>query len=640
MRRGSFDGRRPIAAKKDGTTTNLWWEAPKDALAKMVFATATYLADRQRRRIAANLHHLRVYSNRLAASLNGSAFTEGMNSGDRIRLNATKSAIDAAVAQIATNQPGVMHLTSGASYEQRKRAERLDKYVQGWFHHLQLNIAWLGVFLDSCIDGLGALKFVAKQNGKIGIERVRSDSIFVDDNEVQALVPGAPPRYMLEMRAVGRNVLTSNPMLKKFAKQIEQAEFLEQAHASYAAVDDPVTLIEAWKVPCAGSPGRHVIAVSNQVFLDEEWAFDKPPFAFFRWNDAPIGFYGIGAVEEVLPIQIELNVIAQKLQRLMHFATSILVKKQGSMQQSMTNEDWAVYEYIDTPPQAINMTAASGEFYNQIDRLYRTIYEILGVSQMSATGTKPPGLYSGDAIRLYHDVATRRYRHTEQRGAQFFIDCDEQVQDRAREIVKRGYGTARTLGMGDKGLEQLDWSDVAMEKDMFIVRPRPVSIIPSEPAGKVELIKTLAPLNEQMAPYIVSSISGIPDLEAMVQKANAPQAYAERLVSNIIEYGRFEPVEDVADLGKVQNEVSIAIQRREELGIPADRVSLLRRLAAQVDQKLKAQAMAQMMAAGMGQQMGGPPPMGGMPQIGSEQLAAGMQGPANLTPPGSQVPGL
>lgn len=619
-----------------GQPMHLWWTVPKADVHTMVFATAKYLADKHSGRLAASLHHLRVYSNRAAASLNGSAFTGGMHNGDRIKLNATKSAVDAATAQIATNQPGIMHLTEKAPWAQRQRAQQLDKYVAGWFHELQLYIAWLGVFLDACIDGLGAMKFIATPDGRMACERTRSDELFTDENECRIVMPGVGPRCLYQMRPVPREWLKGHKFFKKFHDAIDKAECIENAHPNYPWIDDPVTLIETWKRPEFGQPGRHVICLSNALVLDEPWKWD-PPFAFFRWNDAPLGFYGIGAVEEALPVQIELNWLAQKLQRLLHFATSVIFRERGANIGRISNEDFAIYDYTGAVPQFLNVQAAGPELYNHIDRLYNRIYELLGVSMMEATGVKPSGLYSGEAIRLYHDVATRRYRHTEQRAAQFFIDCAEQIKDRAREVVWRGWGTAATLAMGDKDVEKIEWSDVAMEHDMYVTRVRPISIIPDEPAGKVDLIKSLAPIAPQASQYLLGALSGVPDLEAMVARANAPQDYAERLVSNIIEKGEFELPLPTADLAAIKDIAQREEMMAEDNGVPEERQALLHRLIIAVDgMQMQAQAMAMPMGA-----PGGMAPAG-MPGMPEQSIASALGGGStpSMTPPGSALPGL
>lgn len=615
----------PSATLPDGSLTRLWWDAPKTDVAKMVFATAKYLSDKQATRRAASLHHLRVYSNRMATSLSGSAFAAGQESGERIKMNATKSAADAVTAQIASNAPGVMHLTGGGSYERRQRAARLDRYDLGWFTQLQLHTIALEVFLDAVIDGTGILKFIAHQSGKIGCERTRPEELLWDDNECKVVIPGVTPRFMFHARPIARSVITKNPLFSRHKEEIKASEFLEFQRAGFPAIDEQCTIIEAWKRPAFGVKGRHVICLSNLVLLDEEWDFQELPFAFFRWNTAPIGFAGIGLVEEVLPLQIELNYLCQKIQRLLHFATSAVFKEKGADMQKITNEDWAVYEHTGKRPEFVNMQAASAEYYAQADRLYQRIYEIAGVSQMAATGAKPPGLYSGEAIRLFHDVATRRYQHTEKRWEQFFVDCAYQIEDRAREIVKRGYGTAQTLSHGDREVEQLNWSDVEMERDMFVMRTRPVSIIPQEPAGKVELIKSLAPAVPGLAPYLLGTISGIPDLEAAVQRANAPHNYAEQLVSNIIEHGIYEPPSAHSDKNAVFDIANRDLLRAKALGISPANTALLRRLVFETDamiqeEKMEALQQAMMMQGGLG----GPPGMGGAPQ----------QPPATNSPPG------
>lgn len=614
----------------------LWWNESPNNVAKAVFETATYLVQAQAPRRAASLHHLRVYSNRLAQSLSGSAFSmvSDVGSAERIKFPVTKAAIDAVTAQIATNQPKPQRTTIKGDYALRERAEKLDRYTMGWFYDLQIYLVALQVFVDAAIDGTGMLKFVARNNGKVGCERVRAEEILVDENECRIVVPGVTPRFMMQIRDVPRSSLLA--VYKKAAAQeaIKKAEYLERMHMGYAPVEDLVTIVESWKLPdpnIRGAKGRHVISLSNKALLDEPWEFGFP-FAVFRWNDAPIGFFGIGGVEEILPIQIELNYLAQKIQRLMHFATSMIFKEKGSSIGKLTNEDFAVYEYTKTPPQFANVQAVSGEYFGQQDRLYTRAFEMIGVAQMHATGQKPPGLYSGEAIRLYHDVASRRFAHTEKRYAQFFVDCAEQIADRSREIVSRGYGTSEILAAGDKGLEILKWNDVKMDRNRYQMQIAPVSIIPSTPAGKVELITALAPVVPGLAPYLLGAVSGIADLEHAVERANAPLAYAEKLVSNIIQDGVYEPPAPYADTMTILDVAQRELLNAESEGtLEPERVSLLRRLVIDTHYMMQGPGAAMMGAAPIGGMGGAMQP--GIQMPGSVN-ATGVQGGAQQLTPG------
>lgn len=619
----------------DDDANPLWWEEGTKDVAKAIFDTAKYLVDSSSPRFAASLHHLRVYSNRLAQSLSGSAFTATSDSGERIKFPVTKAAIDAVTAQIATNQPKPQRITIKGDYALHSRAEKLDRYTMGWFYELQIYLIALQVFLDAAIDGTGMLKFVARRDGKVGCERVRTEEILIDENECRVVVPGVTPRYMFQIRDVPRSSLLSVYKKPGHQEAIKKAEYIERHSAGYTSVEQMVTIIEAWKLPDPnerGSKGRHVICLSNIALLDEPWEFDRFPFATFKWNDAPIGFFGIGGVEEILPIQIELNYLAQKIQRLMHFATSMIFKEKGSGIGKITNEDMAVYEYTKTPPQFANVQAVSGEYFAQQDRLYGRAFEMIGVAQMHATGQKPPGLYSGEAIRLYHDVASRRFAHTEKRYAQFFLECAEQVCDRAREVVKRGYGTAETLAAGDKELELLKWTDVKMDRNRYQMQIAPVSIVPSTPAGKVELITALAPVVPGLAPYLLGAVSGIPDLEYAVSRANAPHEYAEKLVSNIIEEGIYSPPDPIADPVEILNVAQRELLSAEAQGtLEPDKLSLLRRLIIDTHYTLAGPGAAMM--GGMPAQPGMSGPMGQGVQMPG---AGGMGGAVPLTPGGGQ----
>lgn len=562
----------------------MWWECVPQDLPRMMWATVLWLWERQSGRRAAYLHYLRVYSNRLATNLSGSAFQQGRDSGDRIRMNVTKSAIDAATAQIATNTPGIMHLVEGGTWAQRKQAERLDRYSKGWFERTKLAQQFLGVFLDACIDGLGMLKWMVRPDGTIGAERVRSDEIITDDNEARVYVEGRVPRFIFHIRAVPRSVLTNHPKYKKYWKQIVEAEYLDVWHPVYQPVEAVCTVVEGWKLPVDGSKGRHSICLSNIALEDEEWDFDRFPFSEFRWNLSPIGYQGIGAVEEILPIQVDLNWNLQKIQTHMHLTSSAIFKKRGPPMGSFTNDPWNVYEYDDTPPTFATPTPIHAQFFEHIQNLKSAAYEIMGISQMGATGTKPQGLYSGEAIRMYHDVASRRFAHTGKMMEQFFVDCAYQVEERSREAIKRGFATPKTLGFGDHEVGLIKWSEAQVDRDMYVIRPRPVSIIPSEPAGKVDLLKTLAPLYPQLLPYLIGSLSGIPDLEHVTRRVDAPLRYAERLVGNIMEHGAegYEPI--TLSGNDVETAQTIADTARRELlvvdeyGLPPERVELLRQL--------------------------------------------------------------
>ena len=595
-----------------------------------------YLTDSQQTRRSANLHHTRMYSNRLASSMSATSFSAGMGVGEaRLRLNATKSAVDAALAQVATARPRPKRQTVGASRSQHKRAERLDRFGMGWFHKLQQYILALDVFMDAEIRGTGVEKFAAV-NGSIHAERVLDDEILIDENEARVASPGSGPTFYVQVKNVPRNVLLAR--LPKFADKIKAAEDISGISTAYKPVDDPVTVMEAWHLPQRydGKDGRHAIALTNVVLKDTPWKFSKPPFSFFRWNNAPLGFWGVGLVEEVEPLQLDLNYTTQKLQRAITLQTSVILKPTGSGLKRITNELGAIYEYAGQPPTALTLTPIPSEWFMHIDRLYQRIYELAGVSQMQAQASKPAGLYSGDAVRLFHDITSRRFAHTEQRWAQFAVDASEQIFDRAREIASAGGGNLRVLSAGDKEVEEIDWSEVATEQDKYVVQVHPTSIVPDTPSGKIEMMQTMAQIAPSMGPYLLRALSGIPDLEAAAARINAPFEAADRIVSNIVEYGIYEPPHRY-----MGDEALVALRTaaHQELlkaptdELPEERQVQLRKIVDDVDFIQQGASLSA---------LGGLPPPGGLgtPSPDAMQAMAGGAGGGQMPDMQSMLAGL
>ena len=124
------------------------------------------------------------------------------------------------------------------------------------------------------------------------------------------------------------------------------------------------------------------------------------------------GWYGTGLVEQLTPIQMELNRIALRTQQAMHLMAvpRVYVERGSQVVLSHLNNDIGnIIEYTGTPPVVNVGQAASGEVYAQFDRLYAKAYETTGISQLSAASLKPEGLNSGRAIREYNDLQTDRF---------------------------------------------------------------------------------------------------------------------------------------------------------------------------------------------------------------------------------------
>lgn len=582
-----------------------------------VFAVFQHLDEFQQHHRQANLHHLRLYSNRMASGLGGRDYAL-QDAGEKLRLNVIRSVIDSAVAQIATNRPRPMYLTEKGSFSLRTRAKRLGKFVMGQFYAIDQYDLALDIFRDACIFGTGFEK-IYEVDGKICAERVFPDEILVDDNEVKY----GEPRQMFQYKQVERSVLSR--LYPKLAEEIASADLIREDQSYTETISDLVSVVEAWHLPSGpgAKDGRHVISISNATLLDEPWRRDRFPFAVFRWSKAPLGFLGVGISEELVAIQVEINFLLQKIQTIANAITNSLWVRKGENIGRISNKNNSVNTFTNQPPVNLTLGVVPPELFQQVQYLERKAYEIEGVSQLSASSLKPAGLNSGEALKTYNDIGSQRFQHVGQRWEHFFVrQVAELVLDCAREIEERGDGDLEVLAQGDKDVEAIKFSDVSIERDKYVTKSWPVSLFPDTPAGKLDTIEKLAGAAPAIQPYLIPLLD-FPDLDAVRSRVNAPYELVEKQIELMLEHGKPQTPVPFMDLDLARLQGTLALLEAQKEDTPDERCELLRQWLDRVDDM---QAAATPPPA--------PPPMPPGPPMGPPPGPAPMPDPmAAVMPP-------
>lgn len=556
-----------------------WWEKSKDDCHTSVFSTVKYLDDTQVVQREAMLHHLRLYSNRQALGFRGANYAAAVDGGNKIRLNVVKSCIDTAVAHIATSRPRPLYQTKGGNYDQRLKAEALGKFMLGQFMTLKRYPKGLSIFRDAAIFGPGVEKFYGL-NGRVCSERVFPDELVHDQEEASS----GEIRQLFQVKDVDKGVLDAE--FPGHWAAIEASKRVRDPGETNRSITEPTTLVEAWHLPSSqdADDGRHTICIQGATLVDEPWERERFPFAFFNWSDPVRGIFGIGAAEELAPIQIEINYIAQKIQRLMTLATSFVWKEKGSGVGRLTNKDFAQYEYTGKPPVFQTVASVSAEYFNHLDRLYQRAFEIMGISQLSATSQKPAGLDSGEALRVYNDIGTKRFQHVGQRWEQFHLDAAECIYDVAQDIVNSGDAAdVKVLTASDHDIEEINFKDCYLERDQYVMQPFPVSLLPDTPAGKIETIARLAQAVPTMAQHLPLLLTGIPDVEAVVDRMYAPTRIVEKQVCAILQRGESQLPYDQGDLMETRRIATEELLNAHVDGVPEERLDKLRRYISAAD---------------------------------------------------------
>lgn len=593
-----------------------WWDKRETKPHQRLIPLVEWLLAEQKYYETSFTHFLRMYSNRAAAAATGRSYSSAVDAGERIRMNVTKSALDTSVAMIGANRSRPIHTTVMGDLEAQRKMKRTDQFILGVFLEQEYYMKMLQVYLDAGIFGSGFAR-IDHSRGKIFVERVPTTDVLFDDNECKY----GHPRMLYILREVDRDWLADRYPKKRH--DIRASERVVRSFTDIHGSSDPTTVVLAYRLPeSEGTPGRFTICTNNCTLEDGEW---KDPFPLVKYDhQTPLfGYIGMGAVEELQPIQVEINYIAQKIQKLMTLATSMVWVQKGSGVASINNRDMAVREYRGNRPPVFQTTSAiSAEYFHHLERLYAKAFELLGVSQLQAQGKKPAGLDSGEALQVFHDIGTQRFKHTGQRWGQTHVASGERVLDAAKRARKAGF-KVKILSAETTGASEVDFDEIYMPRDSYTTQVFPANLLPDEPAGKLEALEKLVNTDPNLRPYAVGLLRGTPDVDYLAQLARAPLDLIEQKIENMLEHGKPESPEPHMNMQLALDWASKHLSKGQVNGLPEDRLDLVRSFIAQTEDEMKKaqeaamqQQFAQQQQAAMMQQapQGGAP--AGPPNIG------------------------
>jgi hypothetical protein len=368
--------------------------------------------------------------------------------------------------------------------------------------------------------------------------------------------------------------------------------------------------------------GRHTICIQSATLQDEQYDKSYFPFVFFRWNERPLGFFGQGVAEQLLGIQLEINKILRTIQVSMHLVSvpKIFVEASSKIVTStLNNKIGGIIKYVGTPPQEGKLGTVPQELFTHLNYLYQRAYEILGISQLSAQSQKPQGLNSGKALRVYNDLETERFMDCAKRYEQCYLDAAKICIDLVKEIAD-DTGNFTVKAPGSSFLQTVDWAEVQMEEDQYMMQIFPVSALSNTPAAKLQEVQEL------MQAGLLDKDEGMrlldfPDLKAMYNRKNSPVEDIHRTIERFVDTGEYEAPEPYQNLPYGLTTMQEAYLMYKADGAPDEILDLFRRWITDAHEILD--AATQPPPAVLGQ------PQPGQPQIGpdGQPLAAPMAPP-------------
>ena len=603
-------------------TAYKWWLAQNDKdLCAQLLSTTEYLKQTNKIRIRQASIYSRLFSGKpLYNMLSTNATLDNSNQLPigRPTANVCYSCTDTLVSRISQDRPSPTFLTDAGHYKERNLAKEANQFIQGEFYRTKAYDKAALMLRDSCVLGNGLLK-VFDQNDKVTLERVLETELLTDYNDAYY----GSPREIIQLKLVDRETyLELFPDAEAIIADAVRGD-VDNTPRSKETVSDQFIIAEGWHLKSSedADDGRHVIACSAGILLNEDYDKDHFPFVKLGYNPNVVGWFSQGLIEILMPTQMEIYrqlIVGSQNFELMGVPRVLVEEMSKILETAFNNRIGSIIKYRNTPPEFVNAQANSPEWFQYVLWLIQNAYQMSGISSMSAAGQKPQGLNSGEAIRSFDDIQNDRFAALAKRYQNVFPDLSYLMIDCAQDIVKKT-GKYSTIFPGKDGTREVDFKSIGLLKDTYIIQCFEESSLPKDPAGRrATLSEMLAAGEITLTEY--RRLNAFPDLKQSDQLAAALE---ERILSNldsIVTDGEFhEPDPFILDPTDLATQLTVNyINKYSITDIEEEKLDLLRNYFTQI-QDLK--QMAQ-------------PPMAQAPAQAS-QLA--VQAPAQSVAPTSNV---
>jgi hypothetical protein len=522
----------------DPINSMVWWEEKGEDRAKCIERVMDNIEEDQSAWLEATLSHLRMYRNMALMGIGPYAYSKTDTAiGAPLSLNVVRSMINAVHSRLIENRPKAYAQTSGATYQQKERADKITRYGAGLFYQTKLYQKMPRVALDLLVTGTGVIKTM-ERDGKVMNEHIFSPNLRVDTVEGMHL----QPQNKYEIAHISRARLAK--MFPDKAKEIALLNPMdhESAHVSSFVpshrATDVIRVVEAYHLASEeGADDGVCVQTAGGIELDSfPWKHDWSPYTVFRWSTSNLGFYGMGLAEELKGIQIEINRLVRKIQNVFQLLSNpyILASRGSNIAKGhITDIPGSILYYSGEKPQVITPSTVNPEVFAHLDRLYERAFEIAGMGQRFATMNQNNQYESGRAQLVDNQQQDKRYASVQRA----WEDGHMEVMEKSMKVAKsiKGY---KVKVYGDESYEELNFQkDIGIKDEEYVMQIMPVSFIVGSPQEQINQAESLVAKGLVASPEEALEQVEAPDIKAMVRRNISPRKIIEKQVQSMLDGG-------------------------------------------------------------------------------------------------------
>lgn len=427
-----------------------------------------------------------------------------------VEENVIRSCIETLVSKIASQKVRPFFNTVNGTFRDMQVTKQAQDYFDCIYDEQNVNKIISDAFRDSCIFDRGVI-YVDNNTHKI--HRTMPWQVFIDPREA-----------------------SYNHLTQLAWKQSEFPISLLPIKVP-EGTNDYITYWQYWDL----NSKKHVYYIPELNHYEEEkWDCDALPFLFIHYTSPIKATTSQSVVDLLYGIQMEIDALLVKIKDASQLSSPLkyFVPDGSDIKvNKLSNRTGEVIKYVATPNMTGSpVTVATEPFMDPqwmqtIEALKEHAYEMVGISQLSATSQKPQGLDSGVALKTMESIESDRFETQLNNVVRTYVDL-------ARLMIQI-FSPDEDILSPNKFRGSIHWEDIVEMRDKMSIQFSAAESLSKDPSTKLQQLQQLYAAGLIPQSRIVQLLQ-LPDLQLGYSITNNSINAVLAVIDDCLENDNFE----------------------------------------------------------------------------------------------------
>lgn len=407
-----------------------------------------------------------------------------------IQENIIASCIETLCSKIASQKVRPFFNTVNGTFKEMQVARQAQIFFDQLYEENNVNKIITNAFRDACIFDKGIIKISDE-----GISNRLPWNVYVDPREVS----------YNQITMVAERLPKTPGRLLKLKYGIKADYNLDYTVYEYYDVLEHV---------------KAVYVVELDKVITSKYEPKIIPYISIHYSDPIKGNTSQSVVDQLYGIQMQIDELlaVMKDSIAMNPGMTLLIPRSSNIKTNMlSNRTGQIIQYDPIPGQTASpVTYAtndiiSSQFVQLLDKLKNDAYEIVGISQLSATSQKPEGLNSGVALSTMEDIESDRFETQLNNVIRLYVDVAKACLDI--------FPPEENILPDDIVRANIKWADIVEARNNMKIQFSAAQSLSKDPSEKLKQLTTLASSGVIPQSHI-ATLMELPDLQCGYSIAN------------------------------------------------------------------------------------------------------------------------